>query len=232
MSKVESKVREDAVARDDRSELWSTDERRGQERLAKRMAVLVTSAELFLARGTHRVSMNDVAARLGITKPALYNYFNSKDEVLFECFRYSNDLIVRELDEIEAATNVSGIERLRMFIRAYSRLVATDCGSVMVRLDDRDLPPDMRGRVRAYKRAIDTRIRAIISSGIADGSIVSCDVKMSAFIVFGALNWIGQWFLRDGPLDLDAVGESYALRLTEGLAAAPCGQAIGMELKQ
>ena len=31
--------------------------------------------------------MNDVAERLNITKPALYHYFNNKEDILLECYR-------------------------------------------------------------------------------------------------------------------------------------------------
>src|ERR1700758_2910286 len=81
--------------------LWKSADERVQEREEKRMAVLLTAAEMFLVRGSHRVTMNDIAEHLNITKPALYNYFSSKDEILFECFRQSNRIIVTHLDAIE-----------------------------------------------------------------------------------------------------------------------------------
>src|ERR1700749_4202556 len=83
--------------------LWKSSNQREQERNEKRTAVLSIAAEMFLERGSHRVSMNDIADQLGITKPALYNYFSSKDEILFECFRQSNRAIVAQLDVIELA---------------------------------------------------------------------------------------------------------------------------------
>ena len=42
--------------------------------------------QLFLEQGYHRATLNEVAERLNITKPALYNYFRGKDEILFECW--------------------------------------------------------------------------------------------------------------------------------------------------
>ena len=61
------------------------DRRRDPE--TKREAVLQTAAQLFLEKSYGRTSMNDVAERLNITKPALYHYFHNKEEVLLECYR-------------------------------------------------------------------------------------------------------------------------------------------------
>jgi AcrR family transcriptional regulator len=64
---------------------WMPFENRRRARDEKREAVLRTAVALFLEQGYHRVTLNDVAERLNITKPALYNYFRGKDEILFEC---------------------------------------------------------------------------------------------------------------------------------------------------
>src|SRR6266496_5359767 len=66
----------------------------------KREAVLQTAAQLFLEKSYGRTSMNDVAERLNITKPALYHYFNNKEDILLECYRLGVGLIEETLNEI------------------------------------------------------------------------------------------------------------------------------------
>ena len=53
--------------------------------LSKRQAVLSTAAQMFNERGFHATSLDDVAARLGVSKPTLYYYVRSKDQILLEC---------------------------------------------------------------------------------------------------------------------------------------------------
>jgi AcrR family transcriptional regulator len=198
--------------------LWRSPSQREDERNEKRTAVLSVAAEMFLEHGSHRVSMNDIADQLSITKPALYNYFGSKDEILFECFRQSNRAIAAQLDVIELAGG-EGLGQLREFIQSYARLITVDYGSVMIRLEDRELPDELRKEVRQYKRGIDMRVRAMIAKGIKDGSIVACDIKLTTFAVLGALNWIGQWYRSDGTYDANQIGREFAIRLTTGLVA-------------
>ncbi len=52
--------------------------------MARRDEILSTAAELFAARGFHGVSVADIGAACGISGPALYKHFSSKDAVLAE----------------------------------------------------------------------------------------------------------------------------------------------------
>ena len=50
----------------------------------RREQILATAADLFAARGFHGVSVDDLGAACGISGPALYRHFASKDAVLAE----------------------------------------------------------------------------------------------------------------------------------------------------
>jgi AcrR family transcriptional regulator len=52
--------------------------------LSRRDQILATAAELFAARGFHGVSVADLGAACGISGPALYKHFPSKDAMLAE----------------------------------------------------------------------------------------------------------------------------------------------------
>ncbi len=50
----------------------------------RREQILSTAAEMFAARGFHGVSVSDLGAACGISGPALYRHFPSKDAMLAE----------------------------------------------------------------------------------------------------------------------------------------------------
>jgi len=64
---------------------WAAAPDREQQREAKRQAVLQAAAELFNERGFHATSLDDIAARLNVSKPTLYYYVKNKDEILLQC---------------------------------------------------------------------------------------------------------------------------------------------------
>ena len=53
----------------------------------RREAILRTAREMFEKEGFERVSMSEIAARLGGSKATLYNYFDSKESLLVEIVR-------------------------------------------------------------------------------------------------------------------------------------------------
>ncbi len=196
---------------------WLPFESRRRARDEKREAVLRTAVQLFIEQGYHRVTLNEVAERLNITKPALYNYFRGKDEILFECWAMGQEQVDGVIAEINARGG-TGLIKLRKLVRAYAQGMTTYFGACLVQFDVRDLSETNGEIVRAGKRRIDSAFRKYIADGIADGSIKPCDVKMSAFAIAGSLNWIGQWYQKDGPLSPEAISEEFTVRLTQGLA--------------
>ncbi|SRR5258708_6335794 len=199
---------------------WLPFESRRRSRDEKREAVLRTAVQLFLEQGYHRATLNEVAERLNITKPALYNYFRGKDDILFECWAMGQEQVDAFIAAIDASGG-TGLVKLRKLIRAYAAVMATDFGASLVRFDVRDLSEKNGAVVRAGKRRIDRTFRHYISDGIADGSIKTCDAKLAAFAIAGSLNWIGHWYRNGGPLSPEAISEEFAIRLTEGLARKP-----------
>jgi AcrR family transcriptional regulator len=192
------------------------DRRRDPE--TKREAVLQTAAQLFLEKSYGRTSMNDVAERLNITKPALYHYFQNKEEILLECYRMGTAMIEEILNEIAAHCG-TGLEKVEAFIYSYATVMTVNFGRCVMRFDQGDLSRDAFNEVRAYKRKIDRRLRTFIQEGIADGSITTCDAKLAAFSIAGALNWICIWYEPNGPLSAGEIATQFARTLTQGLAA-------------
>jgi AcrR family transcriptional regulator len=47
-----------------------------------RQRIQDVARELFTAKGVQRTSLQDIAGRLGITKPALYHHFSSREELV------------------------------------------------------------------------------------------------------------------------------------------------------
>ena len=197
---------------------WTPFEDRRRARDEKREAVLRMAVRLFLEDGYHRTPLARVAERLNITKPALYNYFRSKEDILHELYRQGDEQYEASFGRIERGEG-DGLHKLREFIRAYARIMTTDRGMCFARLDDRELGEEARAAVRQSKRRYDLAFRKQIERGIEDGSVLPCDPKLVAFAIGGALNGIADWYRPDGALSVETIADEFALRLTDGLAA-------------
>ena len=196
---------------------WKVFVSRRRDPASKREAILETAAQLFLEKSYGRTSMNDVAERLTITKPALYHYFHNKEEILLECYRWGTGLIEEGLTKI-AGDCGTGLEKVEAFIYSYANVLTVNFGRCVIRLDEGDLSSKALGEVRNYKRKIDRRLRSFIQEGIEDGSIAPCDPKLAAFAIAGAVNWICMWYEPEGALSAEEIAAQFARTLTQGLA--------------
>jgi AcrR family transcriptional regulator len=196
---------------------WKAFADRRRDPASKREAVLKTAAQLFLEKSYGRTSLNDVADRLKITKPALYHYFRNKEEILLECYRLGTAMIEEILNEIASHCG-TGLEKVEAFIYSYANVMTVSFGRCVTRLDDADLSQEALAEVRTYKRKIDRRLRSFIQEGIGDGSITPCDAKIAAFSIAGALNWICHWYEPEGALSSEEIAKQFARTLTLGLA--------------
>lgn len=73
--------------------------------LSKRQALLSTAAQMFNERGFHATSLDDVAARLGVSNPTLYYYVRSKEQILLECVQQGLEMT---LEGIEVSRRAGG----------------------------------------------------------------------------------------------------------------------------
>jgi AcrR family transcriptional regulator len=197
---------------------WTPFEDRKRARDVKREAVLRMAVRLFLEEGYHRTPLSRIAERLNITKPALYNYFSSKEEILHELFRLGDEQYDERFGRIERGAG-DGLTKLKAIIRAYAISITSDFGMCFARLDDRELGDEPRAQVRRWKRRYDLAFRQQIENGIVDGSIVPCDAKLAAFAIAGALNGIADWYQPGGTLSPEAIADEFATRLTTGFVA-------------
>lgn len=92
---------------------------------ARREQILEVALEVFATAGFHGASMNDVADAVGVTKPVLYQHFDSKRE-LYQAL--IDDVGERLLGSITkaAAEATDGKSQTELGFRAYFRWVAED----------------------------------------------------------------------------------------------------------
>ncbi len=120
--------------------------------MSRREQILETAAELFAARGFHGVSVGEIGRACGISGPALYKHFASKDAVLAAMLV---DISQRLLDEGRArvADATDADDAIDALIRWHIDFALRHRSLIVVQ--DRDwqsLPPQAREQVRALQR--------------------------------------------------------------------------------
>jgi AcrR family transcriptional regulator len=122
------------------------------EQGTRREQLLTTAAELFAARGFHGVSVAELGAACGISGPALYKHFPSKDAILAEMLvSISEELLSVGRERVAGAPD--GAAAVRALVEWHVDFALRRRALIVVQ--DRDwesLPPEARERVRALQR--------------------------------------------------------------------------------
>lgn len=190
---------------------------REAQRRVKRDAVLRAAAAAFNRDGFAITSMDDVAKSLGISKPTLYQYFPSKEDILYECHQLS---MTHAEAGLEMAREVgSGLEKLLAFFRRYMRGMLGEFGSCTVLTNIDNLSPERRGEVVRRRASISAAARRFVDQGILDGSVRECDSNLAALFTLGAVNWIPLWYREAGPNSPEQIIEAFIDFLRASMAA-------------
>ena len=152
----------------------------------RRQQILDIAAELFAARGFHGVSVAELGAACGISGPALYKHFESKDAMLAEMLVSISEALLAE-----GRNRVAGADGPRQALEALVEWhieFAIDHRALIV-VQDRDwssLPDEARERVRALQRAYVDVWAAQIRRH--DPSVSPEAARTRAHVLFGLLN--------------------------------------------
>jgi AcrR family transcriptional regulator len=81
---------------------------------AKREQIVGAASRVFAARPYHVVRMDDVAAAARVGKGTLYRYFPSKEDLYLGVVAEAFDLLIRQLERVEAADLPAAVALARM----------------------------------------------------------------------------------------------------------------------
>jgi AcrR family transcriptional regulator len=142
-------------------------------------------SELVMTRGYEGASLADVAAKAGLARTAIYNYFPDKDSLLFA---WTDREVHRTLAilEQEIADSPTYAEKLRAFIRLQ-----------LVDFASRHLPPgheviqflqpETYHRFMAHIEPVERVLRSIIDEGIQSGEFVDTDPEAMVPMVMACI---------------------------------------------
>lgn len=162
----------------------------------QRHRLLKAAATCFNRKGYSGTSLKDVANHLGLTDAALYYYVRNKEELVYQCYLRGAEL-GREAMDRARAEGTDGFEQALLYIRYHVEVMVGERGPVAIMSEIPSLKDMHREEILQISRKHSSEFENIIDSGIRDGSIGPCNVRMTGNAIMGAINWIPKWFHGD-----------------------------------
>ncbi|TJY62976.1 TetR/AcrR family transcriptional regulator [Sinimarinibacterium sp. CAU 1509] len=186
----------------------------------KRDLILREAARLFVERGVHETALSDLADRFSISKPALYHYARSKDDIIAQILHKASEDNRRIVAEVRQLPG-TGRERFLMAARAYGKALNTEFGRCLATIQPSTFSKaTLELHTRTHRILLDG-LAEVIEEGIRDKSLRRCQPKIVVLALLNAMNAVVRWHRPGGALSHEAVIEEIIDYFIEGIAARP-----------
>lgn len=186
------------------------------DRPSRREQILRAAAQLFAERGSRAVGVDDVGAAVGVTGPAIYRHFASKDAMLAEMLLRISERLLAGGTETVSAAGADPLAQLRALV-AFQVDFALD-NPALITVQDRDLgsltAEDALQVRRLQRRYVEVWV-AVLARLHPAAEAEACRARAHA--VFGLINSTPH---SAGRLPRSAMAELLA-RMAEQAATAP-----------
>jgi AcrR family transcriptional regulator len=184
-------------------------------------AIREVAVRVFARHGFQAASLRLIAKEIGIQAPSLYNYIDSKEQLLFELLR---DPLVQMTNEYrdEIAGVSDAFERLRIFIRVHLNFHLDNRLDVFIgNMELRNLTKPHYREVTKLRDGYSELLTALIEDGVKQGVFVAEDSRVTTFAMLAMLSGVCNWFRPDGPLGKGRIMEIHTRLAFEMLGLDP-----------
>jgi len=174
--------------------------------------LLARAARVFADKGYHPTTMRDLSAASGMSLAGMYYYVSGKEDLLAliqeRCFAR-----VLKGAQQAVATASDPLDRLQAFIRHHVTFFAQHMAEMKVLSHE----PPPRG-VGVIKRRYVDLLEAVLKDAAPDEQAV--DRNAAAYILFGMMNWIYNWYDPAGEIDPARLADLMASSFLGGFVEA------------
>ena len=185
-------------------------------------SLLDVAVAVFIERGFEATSMDELAARLGVTKSAIYHHVPSKVELLRLALDRALGALFAVTEEPAASTG-RAIDRLEHVVRGSVRVLAAELPFVTLLLRVRG-NSDVERAALQRRREFDRIVTALVAAAEQEGDVrPDVDPAVTSRLLFGTVNSLTEWWRPGGGLTPDDLADALVTTTFAGLRNGQLG---------
>ncbi len=183
--------------------------------------LLDKATELFAEKGYEATSLQDIAVAVGVSRPALYHYLRSKEDLLVMLAKQMSHKLAELLEQLRRRPDVTPLEKVRQLteLLARERAQRPEQFRILDRTEN-TLPEPAATEHLEAKRRIVRELVTIIEEGIAAGQMHPVDARTAAFSLLGMCNWMAWWIRPQDAENVDSIVNTM-VGFADAMLAAP-----------
>lgn len=172
-------------------------------------AIREAAVSLIARYGYEAVSMRQLAAEVGVQAAALYRYFPTKEDLLFDLMTAHMQALVASWEAAQPATRDPAL-RLAAFVRNHIGFHVERRHSTHVNnMELRSLSHDRLTAILRMRGSYEKELRQILRDGAEAGVFTVEDVTLTAMAIIQMVTGVIVWFRPDERLSVAEVTDTY-----------------------
>jgi AcrR family transcriptional regulator len=194
-------------------------------------AILGKAAEIFADQGVQGTGMGEIAAAMDMSRPAVYHYFSSKEQLVEQLLEDYTGNLAGFLREVRNDSKSTPTEKLSQFVTGLAMRVAAKPAHLRLAVgNERSLPSKMAQTHSEARHEAFNHVVAIIAEGVEAGELRPVDERIAAFALFGMCHWIAWWYRPGGSATDEEIAKEMTSIALHGLVrTTPRRGASGMQ---
>lgn len=152
---------------------------------ARRLRLLEEAARQLNTRGVSQTSLAEIAQRAGVSRAALYYYFDDQADLVFQSYRRSCETMARRLNEA-ARKSAHAMETIERFVDG---LLGEDQPEIAGLSEAAFLRQDQQDTILGLYDGIMAAIAEILNAGARKGELRACGADVVAQAILGLVSW-------------------------------------------
>ncbi|MBN1696307.1 MAG: TetR/AcrR family transcriptional regulator [Spirochaetales bacterium] len=155
-----------------------------------RMRILGFSEKLFLKHGFSRITVDEIARELCMSKKTIYKYFKNKKAIIREIIKWNQTRLTETLDEIISEKDSDFIDRLKSILHTLTSFLAKLSEPLVSDLKRHN--PEIWNLIHEFKKKMSFgRIERVLQEGREKGLIrADIDPQLIILIYFHIIEHI------------------------------------------
>jgi AcrR family transcriptional regulator len=189
--------------------------------LENRDKLLKTAIDLFAAKGFKGTSIRDIAQAMGMSISNIYHYFGSKEGLLLAVLEESSRRLLDRLKQV-TRMDLEPRERFKLLLETHIRISEARMNEAKIfALDEEHLSPDGNEINRQIQRKVLNIYLKELQILKDLGVIRSNNLAITAFNIFGTINWLLRWYHPEGKLSLEEICQELVSFILNGISSDP-----------
>lgn len=177
--------------------------------------IIRVASIIFAAKGYHGTTLEEIARKMGISKPALYYHIKNKAEILRE-------VIGRIMEPMEEVARVGRSElpptqRIEQMVTLLVKFAVERTETTLIAFEqNKMLPRKSQEALRRRQKEVELVLQETLEEGKEKGIFDFNDIKITSFTILATANWVYHWYKPGAGLSYKQIADQIIKLIENG----------------